>query len=148
MLSGFWGYLPYLFQGYGIFFKIIKGIWDTGTLPSRASLSLNVGQKYCRMLQESILQYYRPSFSCHPLFCLFLSGRLRQVLLAFHLSLLNIGHSRLNYNHEHYQIHSLEVCMPGMGSSITLRDRKKDYGKKTNLCITVKGYSLTCPVNS
>ena len=31
MLSEFWGYLPYLFQGYGIFFKIIKGILDTGT---------------------------------------------------------------------------------------------------------------------
>ena len=31
MLSEFWGYLPYLFLGYGIFFKIIKGILDTGT---------------------------------------------------------------------------------------------------------------------
>ena len=48
-------------------------------------LSLNAGQKYCRMLQESILQYFRPSLSYHlslkPLFWLFLSGRLRQVLL-------------------------------------------------------------------
>ena len=48
-------------------------------------LSLNAGQKYCRMLQESILQYFRPSLSYHlslrPLFCLFLVGRLRQVLL-------------------------------------------------------------------
>ena len=39
----------------------------------------NAGQKYCRML--SILQYFRPSSSYHlslrPLFCLFLSGRLR-----------------------------------------------------------------------
>ena len=26
-------------------------------------LSLNAGQKYCRMLQESILQYFRPSLS-------------------------------------------------------------------------------------
>ena len=46
---------------------------------------LNAGQKYCRMLQESILQYFRPSLSYHlslrPLFCLFLSGRLGQVLL-------------------------------------------------------------------
>ena len=45
-------------------------------------LLLNAGQKYCIMLQE---QYYRPSLSYHlslrPLFCLFLSGRLRQVLL-------------------------------------------------------------------
>ena len=48
-------------------------------------LSLNAGQNYCRMLQESILQYFRPALSYHlslrPLFCLFLSGRLRQVLL-------------------------------------------------------------------
>ena len=28
-------------------------------------LSLNAGQKYCRMLQESILQYFRPSLSYH-----------------------------------------------------------------------------------
>ena len=37
------------------------------------------------MLQESILQYFRPSLSydlsLRPLFCLFLSSRLRQVLL-------------------------------------------------------------------
>ena len=48
-------------------------------------LSLNDGQKYCRMLQESILQYFRPSLSyflsLRLLFCQFLSGRLRQVLL-------------------------------------------------------------------
>ena len=48
-------------------------------------LSLNAGQKYCRMLKESILQYFRPSLSYHlslrPLFCLCLTGRLRQVLL-------------------------------------------------------------------
>ena len=55
-------------------------------------LSLNAGQKYCRML-ESILQYFRPTLSYHlslrPLFCLFLSGRLRQVLL--YLVLYNPG---------------------------------------------------------
>ena len=28
-------------------------------------LSLNAGQTYCRMLQESILQYFRPSLSYH-----------------------------------------------------------------------------------
>ena len=40
-------------------------------------LSLNAGQKYCRMLQESILLYLRPSFKLlRHLFCLFLSGRL------------------------------------------------------------------------
>ena len=37
-------------------------------------LSLNAGQKYCRMLQGSILQYFRPSLSYHLslrfLFCL------------------------------------------------------------------------------
>ena len=48
-------------------------------------LSLNAGQKYCRMLSRSILQYFPPSFTSticlRPLFCLFLSGRLRQVLL-------------------------------------------------------------------
>ena len=41
--------------------------------------SLNAGQKYCRM------QYFQPSLSYHPslraLFCLFLSGHFRQVLL-------------------------------------------------------------------
>ena len=48
-------------------------------------LSLHTGQKYCKMLQESILQNFRPSLRYHlslrPLFCLFLKGRLRQVLL-------------------------------------------------------------------
>ena len=38
-------------------------------------LLLNAGQTYCRMLQESILQYFQPSLSYHlplrPLFCLF-----------------------------------------------------------------------------
>ena len=49
-------------------------------------LSLNANQKYCRMLQESILQYFRPSLSYHlslrSLFCLFLSGRFRQVFIV------------------------------------------------------------------
>ena len=48
-------------------------------------LLLNAGQKYCRMLQESILQYVRPALSYYlslrSLFRLLLSGRLRQVLL-------------------------------------------------------------------
>ena len=48
-------------------------------------LLLNAGQKYCRMLEESILPYFRPSLSYHlslrSLFCPFLNGRLRQVLL-------------------------------------------------------------------
>ena len=41
-------------------------------------LSLNAGQKYCRMLSMSILQYFGPPLSYHlslrPFFCLFLSG--------------------------------------------------------------------------
>ena len=44
-------------------------------------LLLNAGQKYCRMLQESILQYFRPSLSYHislrPLFCLFFEWPLK-----------------------------------------------------------------------
>ena len=47
-------------------------------------LLLNAGQKYCRMLPESILQYFQPSLSYHfslrSLFCLVLSGHLRPVL--------------------------------------------------------------------
>ena len=50
-------------------------------------LSLNAGQKYCRMLQESILQYFLPALSdnrsLRPLFCPFLSGHLRPVLLCY-----------------------------------------------------------------
>ena len=46
---------------------------------------LNEGQKYCRMLSWSILQYFWPAFSHHrswkPILIFFLSGRLRQVLL-------------------------------------------------------------------
>ena len=59
-------------------------------------LSLNAGQKYCRMLQESILQYFQPSLSYHlslrPLFCLFLSGRLRQILLYQYENVLDLQH--------------------------------------------------------
>ena len=53
-------------------------------------LSLNAGQKYCRMLHAecskgSILQYFQPSLSYYSslrsLFCLFSSGRFTQVLL-------------------------------------------------------------------
>ena len=59
--------------------------WPTTAFQDQSSI--NAGQKYCRMLQESILQYFRPSLSYHlslrPLLCLFLRGRLRQVLLYF-----------------------------------------------------------------
>ena len=57
-------------------------------------LSLNTGHKYCRMFQESILQYFRPSLSYHlslrPLFCLLLRGHLRQVLITYKLLCINI----------------------------------------------------------
>ena len=67
-------------------------------------LSLHAGQKYCRMLQESILQYFRPSSSYHlslrPLFCLFLSGCLKQVFLyVYQISLLQIL-SKISRNKE------------------------------------------------
>ena len=56
----------------------------------RLSLLINAGLKNCRMLQGSILQYVRPSLSYNlslrSLFCLFLSVRLRQVLLYSVLS--------------------------------------------------------------
>ena len=56
-------------------------------------LSLNAGQKYCRMLSWSILQYFRPSLSYHlslrPLFCLFLSDCFRQVLLCVNVLCTN-----------------------------------------------------------
>ena len=48
-------------------------------------LSLNAGQKYCRMLHlehSAILStFIKLPFVISTLFCLFLSGRLRQVLL-------------------------------------------------------------------
>ena len=50
--------------------------------------SLNAGKKYCRMLLWSILQYFwlalRYQMAFRPLFCLFLSGRLRHVSLCLH----------------------------------------------------------------
>ena len=45
----------------------------------------SIAEFYCRVVQENILQCLRPSLSNHlslrPLSCLFLRGRLRQVLL-------------------------------------------------------------------
>ena len=65
-------------------------------------LSLNADQTYCRMLQKSILQYFRPSLSYHlslrPLFCLFLSGCFKQVLLYLLSEKyeLNLFHANFN----------------------------------------------------
>ena len=46
------------------------------------------------IVEESILQYFRPSLSYHlplrPLFCIFLSGCLKQVLLSTYLFSLQI----------------------------------------------------------
>ena len=48
-------------------------------------LSLNAGQKYCRMLQQEhsaiLLTFIKLPFVIEALFCLFLSGRFTQVLL-------------------------------------------------------------------
>ena len=60
----------------------VKHVLSGHSIGFQDRISLNAGQKYCRMLQESILQYFRPSLSYHlslwPLFCLFLSDRLIQ----------------------------------------------------------------------
>ena len=65
-------------------------------------LSLNAVQKYCRMLQESILQYFRPSLSYHlslrPLFSLFLSGCLRQVFLYLDVTIFHL-HLKVGLNY-------------------------------------------------
>ena len=54
-------------------------------IDSQDWLLLNAGRKYCRMLQKSILQYFRPALShnlsLRSLFCLYLSDRFRQVIL-------------------------------------------------------------------
>ena len=54
-------------------------------------LLLNACQKYCRMLQKSILKYFRPSLSYHlssrHSFGLFLSGRLIQVKKCLYVSI-------------------------------------------------------------
>ena len=60
-------------------------------------LSLNAGQKYC-----SILQYFWPSLSYHlslrSLFCLFLSGCLRQVLLYIQWTIPSLFYQRRRKN--------------------------------------------------
>ena len=59
--------------------------WSLSKRPKncfQGQLLLNAGQKYCRMLNGSILQYFRPSLSYHlswtSLFWLFLSGPFTQ----------------------------------------------------------------------
>ena len=57
-------------------------------------LSLNAGQKYCRMLSWSILQYFRPSLSyrlsLRPLFCLFLSDSLKVRFSYIYIGLITL----------------------------------------------------------
>ena len=63
-------------------------------------LSLNAGRKYCiaECSKGGILQYFRPALSYHlslrSLFCLFLSDRLRQVLLFF-LAIMTTCHTTI-----------------------------------------------------
>ena len=74
---------------------------------SQDQLSLYAGQKYCRMLQESMLQYIRPTLSYHlslrSLFCLFLSGRFTILLASKVLQ---------NAPREHSAIHSTYIKLP------------------------------------
>ena len=82
-------------------------------------LSLNAGQKYCRMLQESIPQYFWPSLShtlsLRPLFCLFLSGRLRQVLLYIHCLLTFF---KINFFQKLFQEYYQSVKWSGSRSAL------------------------------
>ena len=69
-------------------------------------LSLNAGQKFCRMLQ-----YFRPPLSYHfllrPWFCLFLSGRLRQVLLYVEITQKN----HLRENSEFFSVSTTYILI-------------------------------------
>ena len=77
-------------------------------------LSLNAGQTYCRMLQESILQYFGPSLGYHlssvPLFCLLVSSPLRQVLLYV-----------FNTDNRLMQVTSTAECSPALNNHKALR---------------------------
>ena len=56
-------------------------------------LSLNAGQKYCRMLQESILQYFRTSLSYHlSLRPFFLSIFAWPLKTGFTVDAISLGH--------------------------------------------------------
>ena len=92
--------------------------------------SLNAGQKYCRMLQESILQYFRPSLSYHlsliPLSCLFVRGCLRQVSLYFSRNRLTelpscVGKVK-NLKSLHIEYNKISKLCEEMGELIHLED--------------------------
>ena len=89
ILQYFWPSLSYLlsliFYPYTVK-PVLSGLSKRSSkIVYQERLLLKAGQMDCRMIQESILQYFLPSLSyllsLSPLFCLFLSGRLRQVLL-------------------------------------------------------------------
>ena len=65
------------------------------------------------MLQESILQYFLPSLSYHlslrPLFCLFLSDRLRQVLLYCFNEVHTV--TALRWIEQKYHIQGLKIVL-------------------------------------
>ena len=82
----FLGHIHSWFQPYNTVKPVLNGYSNRRPkVGFQDRLSLIAGQKYFRMLQESVPQYFLPSLSYNlslrPLLCLFLSGRLRQVLL-------------------------------------------------------------------
>ena len=66
-------------------FRTVKPLKKRPKIGFSDQLSLNAGQKYCRMLHwehSAILStFLKLPYVIRFLFCLFLSGRLRQVLL-------------------------------------------------------------------
>ena len=118
-------------------------------------LSLNAGQKYCRMLQRSILQYFQPKLSYHiPLrswFCLFLSARLRQVLLYPCLSIvMSVFNCRLSGVRMMYNIYLYSLTAGHLVSSvgIDLVTPITFMPKQLHLSATEKQYSIRVQSNN
>ena len=65
--------------------RIPKLVFKTDYPLMQGKVLQNALLEHCKMLSWSILQYFLPSLSYHlrPLFYLFSSGRLKQVLLNF-----------------------------------------------------------------
>ena len=121
-------------------------------------LSLNAGRKYCRMLiyyslslsiyhplilsiyhPLSILQYFRPLLIYHlslrSLFCLFLSGRLRQVLLYItFFSLVTCDSSRTRQLAE---IPKIQLWRHGLSNSILKYYNNLPMDLESNRLITL-----------
>ena len=104
-------------------------------------LLLNAGQKYCRMLQESILQYFWPSLSYHlslrSLFCLLLSGCLKQGLLycgkLFQFKLGLVLHMHVHTVEKPYVCRKCEKGLISHSSSL-----KKHMVKNNSYCLNFK----------